>query len=547
MGPDMEGLAVVSHTPRDLLQNAAVFKTEKAVVWEYVSNGLEYVDVGISPVVDVKVQSKLKKIVVSDNGRGMDKQGLQNFFIMHGENIDRLEGKPGRGMFGTGKSAAFGIANVLRISTVRNGKRSTVELSRKDIENTSNKDRVPVKTIEMEVPTEEANGTTVEIKDIQLRHLDVDGIIKYMERNLHRWPKDVSVIVNSRECEVSEPPIDSVHRFKPVGEDKEILGDVELIVNVSKVVLDEDQQGISVFCNGVWHETTLAGEENRSMSNYIFGEFDIPKLDEDTSPIKPFDLTRSQQLNTANPLVNAIHAFIGKHVKEIRKTLVEKDREREASEEAKRLDEEAQKISQMINEDFTAFKSRIAKVKAKVPGSADMSKSEPAGDEEEDFIYGSSIPAVIIADNGSPGSSGGSGGEGTDLPDAMPLVQPKEGEEKRAKAVGGKGKTEGKPTGGFNVKFEHHGEDEKRAKYISKERTIYVNLDFPQLVAAREKSSTEDPLFKRLAYEIAFSEYAIALAYELDEREEFTDTSDPIYEIRETLNRMGRRAASLYQ
>ena len=48
---------------------------------------------------------------------------------MHGENIDRKAGRPGRGRFGTGKSAAFGIGDVLRLTTVRNGKRSKVELT----------------------------------------------------------------------------------------------------------------------------------------------------------------------------------------------------------------------------------------------------------------------------------------------------------------------------------------------------------------------------------------------------------------------------------
>ncbi len=37
-------LRVRSHVGRDLLQSAALFKHEHSVVWEYVSNGLEYKD-----------------------------------------------------------------------------------------------------------------------------------------------------------------------------------------------------------------------------------------------------------------------------------------------------------------------------------------------------------------------------------------------------------------------------------------------------------------------------------------------------------------------
>src|SRR5438309_6508032 len=134
MNTTTDQIFVKSHVARDLLQSAGLFKTDKLVVWEYVSNGLQYVNPGTNPVVRVTLDSQKKKIVITDNGRGMDWSGLQNFFVMHGENIDRKEGRPGRGRFGTGKSAAFAIASVLRITTVRKQQRSTVELSRGDVE-----------------------------------------------------------------------------------------------------------------------------------------------------------------------------------------------------------------------------------------------------------------------------------------------------------------------------------------------------------------------------------------------------------------------------
>src|SRR5437868_14688171 len=159
MSTTTDEIYVKSHVARDLLQNAGLFKTDKLVVWEYVSNGLQYVNPGTNPVVRVQLDSKNKKIVIVDNGRGMDWAGLRNFFVMHGENIDRKEGRPGRGRFGTGKSAAFGIAGVLRISTVRNNKRSIVELARAGIDAMKSEDPIPVKVIENETLTDEVNGT----------------------------------------------------------------------------------------------------------------------------------------------------------------------------------------------------------------------------------------------------------------------------------------------------------------------------------------------------------------------------------------------------
>ena len=110
-----DSLLVKSHVGRDILQSAALFKHPHQVVWEYVSNGLQYVDAGTNPRVEIIIKPKQKAISITDNGCGMDWEGLQNYFIMHGENQERKAGRAGRGMFGTGKSAAFGIANVLRV------------------------------------------------------------------------------------------------------------------------------------------------------------------------------------------------------------------------------------------------------------------------------------------------------------------------------------------------------------------------------------------------------------------------------------------------
>src|SRR5262245_14188963 len=172
-------LKVTSHVGRDLLQNAGLFQHEHSVVWEYVANGLQYIDPGQNPVVDVRIDTKAKKITVTDNGRGMSFEDLNRFFQMHGENIDRLHGKPGRGMFGTGKSAAFGIANLLRVITVQNGKRSIVQLTREEIERSDGRS-IPVEVVEKEVPTKSTNGTKIEIEEINLRKLDVAAVTRYV-------------------------------------------------------------------------------------------------------------------------------------------------------------------------------------------------------------------------------------------------------------------------------------------------------------------------------------------------------------------------------
>jgi hypothetical protein len=546
MGDAGDQIFVRSHTARDLLQSAALFKTDKLVVWEYVSNGLEYVDPGTSPFVRVRLDSRNKRIVVSDNGRGMNWADLQNFFIMHGENVDRKRGRPGRGRFGTGKSAVFGIADVLRITSVRQGRRSKVELARTNIEAMKAEDPIPVRILEREAPTDSSSGTEIQIEGVHLRTLDQPGVIQFVERHLARWPRDTTVFVNNHECEFTEPVVAEERRFAPHGALRKTLGDVELSVKVSKSPLDEEFRGIVIFSKGVWYETTLAGSEGRDMSQYLFGEIDVPRLDEDTSPIPPFDMSRTMRLNPSNDLVQAIYGFIGPKVEGVRRELMEAERKRKASEEARKLEEHAKQIAQVINEDFHAFRQRIAKAKAKVTGDTDIHDIGPGGDgSEDDLLFGSELPAEILGHE--PRTSDVSVHEEESPPrEYEPIVAPAESDEPKGRPAGvsnDKGKS---PRGGFQVRFDYMGIESHRAHYVRDERTIYVNLDHPQLVAGRGKAELDDLTFRRLAYEVAFSEYAVALASELAARDEFLDPSDPIVEIRETLNRVARRAASLY-
>lgn len=546
MEKNNEKLYVKSHVARDLLQSAGLFRTDKAVVWEYVSNGLQYIDAGVNPIVRVKLDNKNKKILISDNGRGMNWNGLQNFFIMHGENQDRKQGKIGRGRFGTGKSAAFGIANILRVTTIADGKLSKVELRRSEIEKMNSEDPIPVHILEKESDISQANSTLIEIEEINLKSLDQNGIISYIEHHLAKWSKGITVWVNNHECEFNEPPVADKRVYKPEGKVAEVLGNVELILKVAKAPLDEELRGVSVFSNGVWHETTSAGNEGRDMSQYIFGEIDVPALDKDNSPIAAFNVSRSMQLNENNPLVREIHAFIGQKFDQLRRELLEVEKKRRADEEAKKLAGQASEIARVINEDFNAFRQKIAKAKAKAFGAFDNQDAQKDSLENEDLAWGTEIPAEVVSPTGGIGSVGESErGEGEEPRNLNPQVFEKDDSEKQGRRV--EAEESQRSYGGFHVEFRNMGSENARASYTPDNRTISINLDHPQLVSARGSNSIDEPLFLKLSYEIAFTEYSIALAYELEKRNEFMDLTDPINQIRETLNRISRVAANLYK
>ena len=111
-----------TNTAKAILAAAALFKHPHQVVWEYVTNEIQYREKSIRPKIYVMLEKD--KIIISGNGSGMNSEDLKNFFKLHGENIERKKGNPGRGKHGTGKSAAYGIANSLEISTIKNKKKN---------------------------------------------------------------------------------------------------------------------------------------------------------------------------------------------------------------------------------------------------------------------------------------------------------------------------------------------------------------------------------------------------------------------------------------
>lgn len=547
MMKDQDALSVTSHLGRDLLQSAGLFKTDRVVIWEYVSNGLQYVEHDVNPMVHVRMDQVRRTISIKDNGRGMSWDGLKNFFVMHGENLDRKEGRPGRGMFGTGKSAAFGIADTLCITTVCDGKRSKVRLARSSIESVAAQTEIPIEIIEKELLTGDPNGTLVEIEDIHLPRLDRPGTIKYIERHLAKWPRGCGVVVNNHDCEYQEPSALRTVEFKPSGKDLEKLGEVTLTLKVSASSLDDEVRGVAVLSNGVWHESTLGTAQGKEMSQHIFGEIDVARLDEDRSPIPPFDVSRSMSLNPANELVRAIHSFVSRSVEELRRELVAEERKRKETQDAKRLQKTAEDIAAFLNEDFSQFRQRLARVRARIAGGADAGASESAGEGDDDLIFGTEEPAGIDTDEGGEGhGDGASTGGGAPASAAPTVSEADDNAERLGRRVSPS--DEGKkrrPRGGFEVDFKNLGDD-RRAVYARDTRTIVVNLDHPQVKAALGSGNVEDPIFKRLAYEVAFTEYAVAIHMEMAQNDQYIDLTDPIVDIQETIDRISRRTALLY-
>lgn len=540
-------LEVTSHVGRDLLASAQLFRDAKDVVWEYVVNSLQYVARGTPARVQVIVQPRKSLIEIRDNGHGMDADGLAHYFKMHGENRDRREGRPGRGKFGTGKSAAFGIAKRLRVDTRRSGTRNVVELTRNAVD-ASGGASIPLDWLERDQPTDLPDGTTVTISEIVLSKIDTQRIIEYIERHLQAFrASDPEVAVNDHVCRYREPETDGAPRvFRPTGAAAKELGEIELVVRVSRAPLSESEIGVIVTAGeGAVLAIESGGMERKEFGNYLFGSVDVPALDQEVDGIAAYDATRSLRLNINHPLVARLVPFIGSSLEEVRRELVTRAREASRTEEARRLTREADKIAKVLNQDFEAVRRRLADIRSASASQGAVASAfgggRSAGEEPTDWVEGSAAPGTLER-TGSGKKGAGTGrlrpdipAAGTPNPEGIDTVEPS----------GGSGQKP-RPRGGFSVEYERLGEMRPRSEFDSTALKIIINLDHPVVVAALAGGGPEDVAFRRLSYEVAFSEYAIALQYRLLEQDPDIPGDEILYDVRDTLNRVSRAAAALY-
>ena len=547
-------LKVTSHIGRDLLASAASFKNEAAVVWEYVVNSLQYVDSGVSPRVQVTVGPGRQGIVIADNGRGMSATDLQHFFRMHGENLDRLAGRSGRGKFGTGKSAAFGIANTLRVDTVRDKKRNVVSLTRDMIKKSSGAE-IPVAWEAKDKPVDEPNGTTVSILDINLDRVKQSSIIEYVERHLQAFRASApAVAIGTHVCSYREPVTAEYFTFEPSPAQRQTLGDVRLNIKVASAPLPQVEQGIAITAGlGNLVAIERAGIDTKEFGNYLFGDIDVLALEKHSSPMEPYDPSRSLQLNPQHPVAAVLLGFIGSKLEEVRVALVRKSKDARKTEQARRLAIEADKIAEILNEDFRKISDRLHEIRAASSrkGAAQANFGTSATDPGvEDWVRGVQLPGVIV--KSTPEKSHDPAlepklGPKPEPPHIQAKGRPDPTGDNAVDSVGGVEGKRRRPQGGFRVEYRNLGKNQERSVYDRTALTILINLEHPLVAAALGDGHVEDTAFRRLSYEIAFSEYAMGLGYEVSQQDPNIPADDLLYEVRSTLNRISTAAVALYR
>ena len=512
----LDPLQVVTHVGRDVLANAAHFATVPKAIYEYVSNSIDATPPGQACTVRVAISNAgaRRGITIADDAAGMSRHQLRTFFTMHGENAMRRAGRKVRGRFGTGKIAAFGRADRLRVETVQSGRRNVVELARGDLEGVAPGRAIPVRELVIDEPTGEADGTIVWIEELHRgTRVDRGDIARYLQRQLGRHLVRHRVLVEGERVGYVEPDSAEEHHFPAAPEIVALAGPLELIVKVASRPLTEEENGVAILCDGFLNAMTLAGIEGKAEAQYLFGELEAAVLDDDDATIPAFLATRDLTLNPWNPIVAVLTPWLHSSLEAVRRELVRRAHDRRRAAEEQELHRLGTDIATLLGAMYRGERTRL--VAAPQPQAL---QAAPIEEPEEPR------PRAPRRDRGIP--------RGPRPPRAEVLTP-----EPEPPTVPGFGSD--RPLGAFRVLFRHGGESGLRAFYVPDERGIILNLDHPEAGASLANGGPTGPFFAHYCYRTALEEFTLAIVSELG----YPDAPEIAREIRERADRYARAFA----
>ena len=554
---------------RAVLDSATDFTNEGKAVGEYVKNSWQYTDK--HPNVEIIVDQQNKSIHIKDDSRGMSIDDLRTrYIVLHKRNIDSQKGKIKRGEYGTGKAAALGIGEILRVTTVHNNLINQFEIHRADCEDEIKSAKsVPIRwhPENQNKKTSKNNGTTIDIEGFLYdRPISIQSIKDFLQTKTLPEKKaytheengiEVNTIINLtlNEEKIEEEEIEFSKEI-PItlsDEEKKYFDSMDFTIRIADRRLKPDEQGIRIFCNGIFKafiKTPLANK-----SEYIFGDCECPKLMTEKHP-PIFDSNRDNQINEDNKFGSDFKRFVMRHVDIYRKELEKEDKENKKKEKDEITKKEEQKMKEFFNSIFKEQELEFQKIAAKARGNIDKKDDFVPELGESKITFGKDFGIKIV-----------DGDEGIGIPNIQPSPNPdpnpnpnpnhdpKTTNEKFEKDInsneskGKERKAKKKSSGGgFDFKYENIGKAEDRADYNPEERIITVNLSHP-FIEKLYKASNEDtsmPKFRRGAYEAAAVEFAAAIVILKGKSNMYENTlSDGVTQMQKILDDAIRKMSAL--
>lgn len=149
--------------------------------------------------VKVFMDYKNREIHVTDNGIGMSHEELNLDFLTVANNRRITKGtdfspkgRPITGKKGVGKLSLFGVANIIQVTSKKNGKINSFEMNYKQIQNMPSNEKYHPKSLISEKNTDlDDHGTKISLKEISLKNMtSLDVLWKSLARRFNKYSKD---------------------------------------------------------------------------------------------------------------------------------------------------------------------------------------------------------------------------------------------------------------------------------------------------------------------------------------------------------------------
>lgn len=239
------------------------------------------------------------EIIVRDYGTGMTFDELNDFYLNVGyERRERgefsLSGKRRvMGRKGIGKLAGFGIAEVIVVTSIKNGHLVELVLNYtelKELKTTANHEFTPLR----DEPTTEPNGVIITFKKLKLlRSINVDSFRISMARRFALGSEAMQITVNGEPITKEDLILD--YRYPETGwqeEEVEGFGKVQYWFGfLNTTIQDSELRGVSIFARERVAQFTpfvfnLTGGINGQVAlEYLTGQLKADTLDDETDYI----------------------------------------------------------------------------------------------------------------------------------------------------------------------------------------------------------------------------------------------------------------------
>lgn len=233
-------------------------------------------------------------IIIKDDGNGMNRDFIKNFYMQIGLNNRSKKEKSPRfkrsliGSKGIGKLAGLGIANVMYIETIHSGKKCKFEINRGKL------DIIGKSLEDIDIPltedkTKETNGTIVYLKELlpHVSSMNEEELRTFFVREFG-FPKNFSIFVNGQRYTPEDIPGKKIEIKDKVGKYGEVFGNITIAkqprdipkpAGIITKVRGKRIVGPTLFdINSYGHQYRVAER--------IIGEIEVPFLDPENPKAK---------------------------------------------------------------------------------------------------------------------------------------------------------------------------------------------------------------------------------------------------------------------